>query len=167
MQVLDHFEDIVHYLIAAVLLVVAGYVPYRTTSDLLSADVSFATCVTSAINDVLFVITLLELLRTVLAHFESTELQLEPFLIIGILSSVRLILTVGARLTLAGEGIVGTFNRSQLGLALASRPALSLRSLSRCCSCAAAQPRPTEGPQGHRQAKAAGYRLLERHTTRR
>jgi hypothetical protein len=37
------------------------------------------------------------------AHFERGGLQLQPFLIIGIISAVRGILTVGARLSLQGS----------------------------------------------------------------
>ena len=64
----------------------------------------------------LFVIIVLELLRTVLAHFETSELQLQPFLIIGVISSVRHILTIGARLTLQGEGTAEGFRHSQIEL---------------------------------------------------
>lgn len=42
-------------------------------------------------------------MRTVLAHFDRGGLQLQPFLIIGIISAVREVLTVGARLSLAGS----------------------------------------------------------------
>lgn len=124
--VIDHLEDVVHYLIAVVLLGVAGYVLYRTGADLFARDVTVATRVTSAINDVLFVIILLELLRTVLAHFDSAELQLEPFLIIGIISAVRHILTIGARLTLVGEGTDTAFVHSQVELGVEAGVVLAL-----------------------------------------
>jgi hypothetical protein len=42
----------------------------------------------------------IEVMRTVVAHFERGGLQLQPFLIIGIISAVRGILTVGAHLSL-------------------------------------------------------------------
>jgi uncharacterized membrane protein (DUF373 family) len=124
--VVDQLEDIVHFLIAALLLAVAGYVMYRTTVDLLSSHTTFPSRVTSAINDVLFVIILLELLRTVVAHFDTAELQLEPFLIIGIISAVRHILTVGARLTLVGEGTNTTFAHSQVELGVEAGVVLAL-----------------------------------------
>jgi uncharacterized membrane protein (DUF373 family) len=124
--VIDHLEDVVHYLIAVVLIGVAGYVLYTTAVDLFESGVTFASRVTSAINDVLFVIILLELLRTVLAHFESAELQLEPFLIIGIISAVRHILTIGARLTLVGEGTDTAFAHSQVELGVEAGVVLAL-----------------------------------------
>jgi hypothetical protein len=46
----------------------------------------------------------LEVMRTVVAHFDRGGLQLQPFLIIGIISAVREILTVGARLSLPVAG---------------------------------------------------------------
>jgi hypothetical protein len=45
----------------------------------------------------------IEVMRTVVAHFEKGGLQLQPFLIIGIISAVRGILSVGARLSLQGS----------------------------------------------------------------
>lgn len=52
----------------------------------------------------LFAIIVLEVMRTVVAHFEHGGLQLQPFLIIGIISAVREVLTVGARLSLQQAG---------------------------------------------------------------
>ena len=127
LQVIDVLEDLVHYAIAAVLIGVAAYVLYRTVADVFEKDVTFATRVTAAVNDILFVIILLELLRTVLSHFESAQLQLEPFLIIGIISAVRHILTIGARLTLVGEGTDDTaFAHSQVELGVESGVVLAL-----------------------------------------
>ena len=112
----DQLEDVVHYIIAGLLLAIAVVVLYRTAADFLSPGHQFPVRITAAINGVLFVIIVLELLRTVLAHFETSELQLQPFLIIGVISSVRHILTIGARLTLQGEGTAEGFRHSQIEL---------------------------------------------------
>lgn len=93
-------EDFVHYAVAAVLMVVAGVVLYDTTQQLLTTSVPFAAAATTAVNGVLFAIIIMEIMRTVLAHFDKGGLQLQPFLIIGIISAVREVLTVGARLSL-------------------------------------------------------------------
>jgi uncharacterized membrane protein (DUF373 family) len=45
----------------------------------------------------------MELLRTVVGHIESSEFQLRPFLIIGIISTVRRILSVGIQLSAPGR----------------------------------------------------------------
>ena len=81
---------------------------------------------TSGINDVLFVVIVLELLRTVVAHLETEDFQLRSFLIIGIISAVRHILGVGARLTLEA-GITDTqFNRAQIELGVSAAVVLAL-----------------------------------------
>ena len=47
------------------------------------------------LNDLLLVIILLELFRTVLGFLHSDRIRLEPFLHVGIIASVRRILTAG------------------------------------------------------------------------
>lgn len=95
-------DDLMHYLVALVLLAVAAVVLYRTGHDLATTHLRFSEAATSAVNSVLFAIIILEVMRTVIAHFDEGGLQLQPFLIIGIISAVREILTVGARLSLQG-----------------------------------------------------------------
>jgi uncharacterized membrane protein (DUF373 family) len=53
-----------------------------------------------AINDILFVVIILEIARTVIARFNSGFYQLSRFLVIGVIASVRHILSVGSSLTL-------------------------------------------------------------------
>ena len=96
-------EDIVHYAVALVLVGVAALVLYDTTRSLITAHQDLAAAATGAVNGVLFAIIVLEVMRTVIAHFDRAGLQLQPFLIIGIISAVREILTVGARLSLLKE----------------------------------------------------------------
>ncbi|GAC1436298.1 MAG: hypothetical protein NVSMB51_07420 [Solirubrobacteraceae bacterium] len=95
-------EGFVHYAVAVVLLAVATIVLWHTAYDLATSSQPFANSATAAVNGVLFAIIVLEVMRTVIAHFETSGLQLQPFLIIGIISAVREILTVGARLSLQG-----------------------------------------------------------------
>jgi len=70
---------------------------------LFDSQLPFPENVTTVVNGALFVVIVMEVLRTVVAHFEHTGFQLQPFLIIGIVSATREILTVGARLSLAGD----------------------------------------------------------------
>ncbi len=67
------------------------------------ASVNVAGAVTvhlvGVLNDLLFVIILLELMRTVTEHLKRGGFQLRPFLIIGVVSSVRRILVLGAQLS--------------------------------------------------------------------
>jgi uncharacterized membrane protein (DUF373 family) len=94
-------EDAVHYLVALLLFAIAGVVLYETVTRFTNSARLFPDGVTEAVNGVLFVVIIMEILRTVLAHFEGGGFQLKPFLVIGIISAVRHILTVGANLTLA------------------------------------------------------------------
>ena len=95
-------EDLIHYAVALVLLTVAAVVLINTAVDFIESKQPFAVAATTAVNNVLFAIIVIEVMRTVVAHFERGGLQLQPFLIIGIISAVREILTVGARLSLQG-----------------------------------------------------------------
>jgi uncharacterized membrane protein (DUF373 family) len=93
-------EDVIHYTVAVVLVAVAVLVLYHTAYDLISGKQAIEVRATTAVNGVLFAIIVLEVMRTVVAHFEHGGLQLQPFLIIGTISAVREILSVGARLSL-------------------------------------------------------------------
>jgi uncharacterized membrane protein (DUF373 family) len=112
-------EDIVHYGVAAVLLGVAGVVLWHSGTELTQHEVAFAERVTAVVNGTLFVIIVLEILRTVVAHFEDADLQLKPFLTIGIISAVRHILTIGAQASL-GAVPHGSSRDAQIDLALNS-----------------------------------------------
>jgi uncharacterized membrane protein (DUF373 family) len=96
-------EDVIHYGVAVVLMGVAAIVLYRTTYTLITTSEPFDQAATTAVNGVLFAIIIMEVMRTVMAHFDRGGLQLQPFLIIGIISAVREILSVGAHLSLAGS----------------------------------------------------------------
>ena len=120
-------EDVIHYVVAALLLAVAGYVLFHTVEEFLGHSESFAHRVTSAVNGVLFVIIVLEILRTVISHFDQSEFQLKPFLIIGIISAVRHILTVNAQTSLGGhEGDAEHFRRTLWELGINSAVVLAL-----------------------------------------
>lgn len=121
-------EDVVHYLVALLLIGVAGAVLVRTVTDFLEhSDHTFPERVTGVINSVLFVIIVMEILRTVVAHFDDAGLQLKPFLIIGIISAVRHILTVGAQVSLgASEDTPDHFRRAQTELGVNAAVVMAL-----------------------------------------
>jgi uncharacterized membrane protein (DUF373 family) len=70
------------------------------------------------VNDVLFIVIILEILRTVISRFTDGAYQLDKFLIIGVIAAVRHILTVGASLTLEASKSDEIFRRSiyEMGL---------------------------------------------------
>jgi uncharacterized membrane protein (DUF373 family) len=123
---LDLIEDMVQFVVAAVLVAVAIVTLYNSVSDFFQSTSPFATRVTDVTNGVLFVIIILEILSTVVAHFDYGGFQLKPFLIIGIISAVRHILTVGAQESLVGGESAVAFRRAQTALGVNAAVVLAL-----------------------------------------
>jgi uncharacterized membrane protein (DUF373 family) len=119
-------EAVVHYAVALLLLAIATIVLYRTGVHLVETRHNFALQVTTGINDVLFVVIVMELLRTIVAHLETHDFQLRSFLIVGIVSAVRHILGVGARLTLSNDTSNTDFYRAQIELGVGAAVVLAL-----------------------------------------
>ena len=125
-RVTHHGETVIRGIIALLLLVLAAIVLYETAKDLITSDQLFPGAVTLAVNSVLFVIILLEILRTVLATFIDASLQLVPFIAIGIISAVRHILTVGSELTVGPDKSEVFFRHSIIELGVNAGVALAL-----------------------------------------
>lgn len=70
------------------------------------------------VNDLLLVIILLELFRTIIRFLQTDVITLEPFLNIGIIASIRRILTSGAELAHLTEVSEAIFNRYLLDIGL-------------------------------------------------
>ena len=64
------------------------------------APAAYQGAVLSAIHDILLVMIVLELLWTVLAYLREHTVPLEPFLFVGIISSVRKLLLIGAQMSI-------------------------------------------------------------------
>ncbi len=97
MQWLDRWGYItacLSFLFLGMLVFVFGWVEFVQ-----HAHSEFWPATISLINDLLLVIILLELFRTVLGFLQSDRIRLEPFLHVGIIASVRRILTAGAELS--------------------------------------------------------------------
>ena len=62
----------------------------------LAARAAFLPAALTLVNDLLLVIILLELFRTIVRFLQTDIITLEPFLNIGIIASIRRILTAGA-----------------------------------------------------------------------
>jgi uncharacterized membrane protein (DUF373 family) len=98
-------EGLVFMALAVLLFGIAVLVLVQTTQNLItppSREV-FAESITRALNGVLFVVIVIEVLRTIVGRFQGQGLRLQPFLVIAIVSTVRHILTVAARLSLVGD----------------------------------------------------------------
>lgn len=94
MQFLDRWGYItacLSFLLVGMLVFGYSWVAYAQ-----SVQTAFLPATVTLLNDLLFVIILLELFRTVLSFLQSERIRLEPFLHVGIIASVRRILTAGA-----------------------------------------------------------------------
>ncbi len=120
---LTNVEDLVYLGVALVLIGIAAAGLYQTVHDLIRSNATFATAVTNAVNGVLFVVIVLEIFRTVVAHLEGGGFQLRPFLIIGIISAVRHVLLVGAQ-SISTQNTA--FNHAQIELGVNAGVALVL-----------------------------------------
>ena len=109
-------ENVIYVGVALVLLAIAGTLLYRTVADALTSDLAFIETVTAAVNGVLFVVIVLEIYQTVRGHLEGGGFQLQPFLVIGIISAVRHILLIGAQSLSSAGG--EAFNHAQIELAI-------------------------------------------------
>src|SRR5487761_160327 len=123
---LRHAVDAVQYGVALTLLLIAVVVLIRTAVSFIDSQTSYPQSLISAIDGVLIVIIVVDVLRTVLTHFEGSGFPLRPFLIIGILSAVRDILSVSARLALQGPVSGAGFERLAIELGVSSAVALAL-----------------------------------------
>jgi uncharacterized membrane protein (DUF373 family) len=100
-KVLDAVEDVFHVVLTAILFLVALGAVIFTVVRLFNTEPFYPMGMLQAINDILFVVIILEIARTVIARFNTGFYQLSRFLVIGVIASVRHILSVGSSLTLS------------------------------------------------------------------
>lgn len=113
--------------IAVALIVIAAVVFVRGVHDFIFAppQEQFAVTITGGVNNALFIVVVLELVRTIVARLEGGGFQLQPFLVIGIISATRDILNVGAELSLVREQVSLARTMIELGVNAAVVLALS------------------------------------------
>lgn len=113
---IDKLEDIVHGFLGIVLFIISILAAAYTIKRLFSTHPFFPGGMIQGINDVLFIVIILEIMRTVVGRFTDGIFQLDKFLIIGVIAAVRHILTVGASLTLESEKSDEYFRRALMEL---------------------------------------------------
>lgn len=72
-----------------------------------------------ALDQLLLVLVMVEILHTVRISIKSKELIIEPFLIVGLIASVRRVLVIAmqaAKMTEEGSGVAEAFRRSMIEL---------------------------------------------------
>ena len=89
-------------------------------SDVAAAIIQF-------VSDLLLVLIIMEVLGTITHYLKSQATSLRPFLFIGIISATRSILSVGARLSVAGSGIQSDeFQHAMIELGVSAAVVLAL-----------------------------------------
>ena len=114
----DIVEDIFHAILAISLLGIGIGAFFYSGQRLIETEPFFPNGMIQGVNDILFIVIILEILRTVISRFTDGVYQLDKFLIIGVIAAVRHILTVGASLTLESGKSDTAFERSiyEMGL---------------------------------------------------
>lgn len=120
LKYVDMVEDIFHAILAVVLFGIAAGAFYHSIVRLLETNPFFPNGMIQGVNDILFIVIILEILRTVISRFTDGVYQLDKFLIIGVIAAVRHILTVGASLTLESSKTDTAFNRAVFEMGLNS-----------------------------------------------
>ena len=119
-------EDIFHVVLGLFLLGIAVAALIYSLVRVFTTSPFFPNGMIQAINDILFIIIILEIIRTVIARYTDGVFQLQNFLIIGIIAAVRHILTVGASMTLGAEKPQQNFERAVIELGISSAIVVAL-----------------------------------------
>jgi uncharacterized membrane protein (DUF373 family) len=122
----EGMEDIFHVVLGLFLFGIALAALVFSVIRVFTTSPFFPDGMIQAINDILFIIIILEILRTVIARYTDGVFQLQNFLIIGIIAAVRHILTVGASMTLGAEKPREAFDRAVIELGISSAIVVAL-----------------------------------------
>jgi uncharacterized membrane protein (DUF373 family) len=105
LPLLENADSLVYGLIAIVFLVAAlGMLVYSVGVFPNSlAEEGFPLAIITLINDMLLVMIIMEVLRTVLSYLSERGGSLRPFLFIAAISATRRILAIGAQMSITGD----------------------------------------------------------------
>ena len=105
LPVLEASDAIIYVLVGLVFLVAAlGMLGYAILSFPTNLEhEGFPLAIITAVNDLLLVMIIMEVLRTVHSYLEAGASSLQPFLFIAAISATRRILAIGAQMSVTGE----------------------------------------------------------------
>jgi uncharacterized membrane protein (DUF373 family) len=118
LKFVDMIEDIFHAVLALALLIIGVGAFFYSMERLITTAPFFPNGMIQGVNDILFIVIILEILRTVISRFTDGVYQLDKFLIIGVIAAVRHILTVGASVTLESGKSDTAFERAIVEMGL-------------------------------------------------
>ena len=117
-------EDFVYYIIAVLLFVSALAITGITISHLAKGFTTIN--ILNVVNDILLVVIILEIFSTVLIYLTERRISLTPFLIIGLISSIRRILMVSATMSVQQEMSDTEFQRAIMELVVSGGIVIAL-----------------------------------------
>jgi uncharacterized membrane protein (DUF373 family) len=119
-RMVEIMEEVFHVVLGIFLFGIAVAALIYSVIRVFTTEPFFPTGLIQAINDILFIIIILEILRTVIARYTDGVFQLQNFLIIGVIAAVRHILTVGAYMTLGSGKTREQFDRAVIELGIST-----------------------------------------------
>jgi uncharacterized membrane protein (DUF373 family) len=135
-SILDHADTIIYAVVGLCFLVGALIaLVYSIWEFVIQLQSSFgqsnitlvASYIIQFVSDLLLVLIIMEVLSTVIHYLKQRATSLQPFLFIGIISATRSILSIGARLSIAGTNIQQSeFNRAMIELGVSAAVVLAL-----------------------------------------
>jgi uncharacterized membrane protein (DUF373 family) len=104
---LEAADAVIYAMVGVVFLVAAlGMLVYSVMSFPGNLrGTGFGLAVVALVNDLLLVMIIMEVLRTVLSYLQERGSSLQPFLFIAAISATRRILAIGAQMSVAGDSI--------------------------------------------------------------
>ncbi len=143
-------EDLAYYCIAFILFFSAaaliGIAVMHLTKGLTTVNIL------NVVNDVLLVVIILEIFSTVLLYLTERRISLTPFILIGVISSIRRILMVSAMMSVQESPSAEFFDRSIKELVVSTGIVITLiaayyllakvlPTAERCVGCLGKEPR--------------------------
>jgi uncharacterized membrane protein (DUF373 family) len=117
---LEAADAIVYALVGVVFLLAAlGMLGYSLVAFPASLrQTGFALAIVTLVNDLLLVMIIMEVLRTVLSYLQERATSLQPFLFIAAISATRRILAIGAQMSVTGDTLSpNRFQQAMIDLA--------------------------------------------------
>jgi uncharacterized membrane protein (DUF373 family) len=100
LRLLTNLEHILLYIAAFAVLVVGAAVLVASTASILFHHASWTGRLITSVEGILLFLIIMEIFVTILTHARGGRIQLEFFIVIGIIALVRHIMSVVVRLTL-------------------------------------------------------------------
>jgi uncharacterized membrane protein (DUF373 family) len=116
-ELMEKFDKFI-YLMTGISFLIIGVGAFFYSWFIFASEIhkGFLHAILTLINDLLLVMIIMEILRTIINYLKSQDILLEPFLYIGIIAATRKMLTAGAEISFMQMNNDQTFFRYLLDL---------------------------------------------------